>query len=160
MQTITEPSELAEFLFQEITEAEPHQKVNASFLLRVSGICYSLFYGGLSHETDYMADIFAFHWERKTPLWCGTRLVTLAQSLATEGCFDPDRIWSTRRLLELMIETLNSNDLRMEQDQETGDCYVISTQEFSTEHEVAVRVKLEPEPDIAPTDTSSSSTSP
>ena len=92
MRTITEQSELAEFLFEVLTESEPLQKVNASFLLRMTGICYSLIHGGLYGERDYMEDIIAFHWERRTPLLCGTKLVALAQSLAAEGCFDPDRV--------------------------------------------------------------------
>ena len=43
-----------------------------------------------------------------------------------------------------MIDALNGDDLRIEQDQETGDFYAISTQQFSTEHDVTVRVELEP----------------
>ncbi|WP_404292126.1 hypothetical protein ACD578_07820 [Microvirga sp. RSM25] len=149
MRTITEQSDLAEFLFEVLDEAKPYQEVNASFLLRLTGICYSVIYGGLCGEPAYMADIIAFHWERRTPLLCGTKLVVLAQSLETEGCFDPDRVWSTRRLIELMIAALDSPDLRAEQDQETGDCYVISTQQFVIEHGVTVRVKLEPELELA-----------
>jgi hypothetical protein len=157
MRTITEQSELAEFLFEVLTESEPLQKVNASFLLRMTGICYSLIHGGLYGERDYMEDIIAFHWERRTLLLCGTKLVVLAQSLAAEGCFEPDRVWSTRRLIELMMAALDNNDLLVEQDQETGDCSVISTQQFSTEHDVTIRVKLEQEPDMALADQSSSS---
>ncbi len=56
-----------------------------------------------------------------------------------------------------MTAALDSNDLLVEQDQETGDCSVISTQQFSTEHDVTIRVKLEPEPDMALADQSSSS---
>lgn len=152
MRTITEQSELAEFLFQVLDESGPHQEVNASFLLRISGICYSLIHGGLHYEPPYLSDIIAFHWERRTPLLCGTRLVALAQSLAADDCFDPDRVWNTRRLIELMVAALDSDDLRVEQDQESGDCSVISTQQFSTEHDVTVQVKLEPEPDVAPID--------
>jgi hypothetical protein len=159
MRAITEQSELAELLFEVLDESEPQQEVNASFLLRISGICYSLIHGGLHYEPLYLSDIIAFHWERQTPLLCGTKLVTLAQSLATEGCFDPDRVWSTRRLIEMMVAALDSDDLRVEQDQESGDCSVISTQQFSTEHDVTVRVKLEPEPesDLVLADMTSSS---
>lgn len=148
MHTITEQSELSEYLFQVLAESEPYQEVNASFLLRISGICYSIIHGGLHYEPPYLSDIIAFHWERRTSLLCGKKLVALAQALAAEGCFEPDRVWSTRRLIELMTAALDSNDLRMERDQETEVFYIISSQAFSTEHGMVVRVKLEPEPEV------------
>jgi hypothetical protein len=145
MHTITEPSELTEYLFKLLNESKPKQEVNSSFLLRLSGICYSLINGGVDENPPYLSDILEVYWARDSYVRCGTKLVAFAQSLAKEGCFDPARVWSTRRLMEQMVTALDDDSLRMERDEATGACYIISTKQFSDERDVTVRVELEPE---------------
>jgi hypothetical protein len=42
--------------------------------------------------------------------------VAFAQRLASEGCFDPTRVWTVTDLVELMIVILQRDDLRIHED--------------------------------------------
>jgi hypothetical protein len=146
MRTITNQSELAELLFEELEMSEPKQEVNPSFLLRIGGICHGLIYGGLAGEPEYLSDMFAVHSEGRSPTRCGTKLVAFAQSLAINGCFDPARVWSVSSLIEQMMVALDTQDLREMQDHETGECYVTCAPEFAMRRGVTVRVELSQNP--------------
>lgn len=146
MRTITDQSELVELLFEELERSEPKQEVNPSFLLRIGGICHGLIYGGLAGEPEYLSDMFAVHSEDRSLTWCGRKLVAFAQSLAAKGCFDPARVWSVSSLIEQMMVALDTQDLLVMQDHETGECYLTCTPEFAMRRGVTVRVKLSQKP--------------
>jgi hypothetical protein len=142
MHDINTKSGLVELLFKELDESEPRQKVDPSFLLRLGGICHGLILGGFEGAPPYLFDTFSIHCGGRRATSCGTKLVAFANPLTGEGCFDPARVWTTSRLIELMLAALDSNDLRLSQDQGSGQRYVISTGQFEARRGVKVRVKI------------------
>ncbi len=142
METIKTKEDLVELLFQELDEAKPRQAVDPSFLLWLGGICHGLIYGGCEGEPPYLSDTLAILWRDREPTRCGVKLVTFGQMLAEEGCFDPTRVWTITRLIELMLAALNSDDLRVRCDGRAGARYVVSSQRFEARWGVRVRVKV------------------
>ncbi len=142
METVKTKEDLVELLFQELDEAKPRQAVDPSFLLRLGGICHGLIYGGCEGEPPYLSDTLAILWRDREPTRCGVKLVAFAQMLAEEGCFDPTRVWTITRLIELMLAALDSGDLRVRCDGRAGARYVVSSQRFEASRGVRVRVKV------------------
>jgi hypothetical protein len=145
MDTITNESELVEFLFQQLDESKPQQPVEPSFLLRIGGICYGMIWGGLQGDAAYLFDMFGMCWQSRSPNSCGAKLVAFARTLAAEDPLDPAQVLTTRRLIELMLAALDSNGLRVRVDPGTGKCTVVSTRRFAERRGVRIRVQLEPE---------------
>ena len=142
MWTITTEEELVELLFQELDESRPQQAVDPSFLLRVGGLCHGLIYGGWDGAPPYLSDTLAIHWRDREPTMCGTKLVAFAQRLATEGCFDPTRVWTINDLVELMIAILERDDLRIHEDPKDHERYVVSSPRFTKRRGITIRVQV------------------
>jgi hypothetical protein len=145
MDTITNESELVEFLFQVLDESKPQQTVDPSFLLRIGGICHGMIWGGHMGDPPYLLDMFLMLWQSRSPNSCGAKLVAFARSLAAEDPFNPAQVLTTRRLIELMLAALDSNGLRVRVDPGKGECTVVSTRRFAERRGVRIRVQLEPE---------------
>ena len=77
-----------------------------------SGLCHGIIYGGCEGEPPYLSDILAIHWRDEEPTSCGTKLLALAQALPEAGCFDLARVWTPRRLIDLMLAARNSDECR------------------------------------------------
>jgi hypothetical protein len=146
MDTITNESELVEFLFERLDKSKPQQTVDPSFLLRIGGICHGMIWGGLQGDPPYLLDMFGMLFQERSLNSCGAKLVAFARSLAAEDPFDPAHVWTTRRLIELMLAALDSNGLRMRMDPGTGKCTVVSTRRFAECRRIRIRVELEPDP--------------
>jgi hypothetical protein len=142
MLAITTEEELVEFLFQELDESRPQQAVDPSFLLRVGGLCHGLIYGGWDGTPPYLSDTLAIHWRDREPTKCGTKLVAFAQRLASEGCFDPTRIWTVTDLAELMIAILDRDDLSIREDPKDHERYVVSSPRFTKRRGIKIRVQV------------------
>ncbi|WP_407530405.1 hypothetical protein [Methylobacterium oryzisoli] len=143
METIENIETLVELLFRELDESEPQREVNPSFLLRIGGLCHGMIYGGCDGAPPYLSDTLAIHHDDAEATTCGTKLITVAHSLAAEGCFDTTRAWTLTGLVELMLGALNNDDLQIEEASPTRKRQVVSSRSFAARRGVQVRVELD-----------------